>query len=80
MSENHNAMLGGSNWGFLVSSLHWLREEPAPIFIPALAPPASMPLAMTQGQANLIAALSVIVLPLTFALAGFITWLRRRNA
>jgi len=80
LMEGHNAAREGVNWNFLISSLNWLREEPSRVFIPSQAPPATMPLSMTTGHAVLIAAFSVIVLPLMIGVAGLVVWLRRRNA
>lgn len=80
LEEMLNAQLGGANWNFLMNSLSWLREEPARIFIRGQAPPATMPLMMSQAHAGMIALLSVVVLPLSFGIIGLIIWLRRRNA
>ena len=80
LMEGHNAAREGVNWNFLISSLNWLREEPARVFIPSQAPPATMPLSMTTGEAIIIAAFSVVVLPLFFGVTGLVVWLRRRNA
>ncbi|MCL2421122.1 MAG: GldG family protein [Defluviitaleaceae bacterium] len=80
LDERYNSAWGGANWNFVINSFNWLREEPARVFIPSQSPPAAMPLAMTQGEALRIVAISVIVLPLAFGIIGLVVWLRRRNA
>jgi len=80
LDEVYNSAWGGTNWNFLINSFNWLREEPSRVFIPSQAPPASAPLAMTQGEVIRIAIFSVIVLPLAFGITGLVIWLRRRNA
>lgn len=79
-SEMHNNALGGANWSFLINSLNWLRDQPVPVFIPSQAPPATMPLIMTQAQMSMIALFAMVALPLGFGIAGLVVWLRRRNA
>jgi len=78
--EDFNTEVAGSNWSFLINSLNWLREEPSGVFIRSRAPATIMPLFMTEGQAITIAVVSVLVLPLIFAIGGLVVWLRRRNA
>ena len=80
LAEDLNIELGGANWGFLINSLNWLQDAPASVFIPAQTPPTVARLTITTGQAGMITLFSVIVLPLTFAVAGLVVWLRRRNA
>ena len=80
MHEGYNSAWGGANWNFLINGLHWLREQPIRLFIPTQAPPATMPLSLTQAQAIVIALFAVAVLPLTIGITGLVVWLRRRNA
>ncbi|MCL2016647.1 MAG: GldG family protein [Defluviitaleaceae bacterium] len=80
LSEAHNAALGGANWNFFVNSLNWLRGAESTVFIPAQAPPTATTLTLTQGNALFIAFITIILIPLAFAVAGVFVWVRRRNA
>jgi len=80
LREDYNEEMGGTNWSFLVNSLNWLREEPPRVFIRGRTPPAATPLTMNTAQVGMVAFVSVVVLPLFFAIVGIVVWLRRRNA
>jgi ABC-2 type transport system permease protein len=75
-----NDIIGGTNWGLVVNSLHWLSDQPVSLFIPAKSPSRVQPLSMTQGEANTVAFISAIAMPLIFVVAGIAVWYRRRHS
>jgi ABC-2 type transport system permease protein len=79
LEESINDMIGGTNWDLIINSLHWLSEQPVSIQIPSKSPSRVSPLSMSQGQANTIAFISVIALPLIFVGTGVFVWFRRRH-
>jgi len=79
-SEDVVRFIGAGNWQFAVNSLRWMQGQQPSIFIPPRHMPGAQPLMMTQMQANVIAGLSVIAIPLVLLGVGALIWIRRRNS
>jgi len=80
ISDGATTFIGQGNYQFILSSLHWLGEQPQGIWIPSRTPPGNAPLMITRMQANTMVAVALGVIPIACLAVGIFIWLKRRHS
>jgi ABC-type uncharacterized transport system involved in gliding motility auxiliary subunit len=72
-----NGLLRGGSIDFFLSSINWLLDRDELLAISS-KPIYASPLRMSQDELNQLFLLTVVAIPASGALLGFIVWMRRR--
>jgi len=73
-------VVGDNNFLFVASALRWLTGQEQGLFIPTRPAPGVYPTTINQFQSNMIAGVSLGILPLVMLGIGAIIWYRRRQS
>ena len=80
MHEQFNALIGGGNWAFISTSLNWLQDQPAGIWIPPRRPAGAAPVMLSDAQVVTMTGVAMGVIPIGLFAAGIFVWFRRRHS
>jgi len=79
LDDRVDSLVSGGNFQFAIDAINWTQDKTGSIYIRPKTQTMTY-LQMTQSDALLMLAFSVLVIPVAVFATGFVIWFRRRNS